>query len=459
MIDLSSYAKELNGKPVCVFGLGLSGLATVRALVAAGIKTTAFDDNADNCAKAKNFGADIQDLTKIDLSGYANLILAPGVPYSFNPHAVVVNAEKYGVEIIGDLELLHRAQHGVKTIGITGTNGKSTTTALLTHVLNECGLKAMMGGNIGKAVFDIEDIKNLDVLVLEISSYQMDLCPTYHPDISLILNITPDHLDRHGSMGAYVSAKARILDGAGIGIIGVDDDYTQKIFDTAFCSGTRFLTPVSVKSEIPEGYFVQNKTLFHNTHGENIEIGSFEDLETLKGLHNFQNAACVYVAAKNMGLTDKDIFKAFKTYAGLPHRQYLVTKYKNITYINDSKATNAEAAAKALASYQNIFWIIGGRPKQGGLEGLEIFKDKIIKTYVIGEAAEEFAKWLSAHGFDYEVNHTLDKATTAAHKDALNYDGDAVVMLSPACASWDQFKSFEGRGDAFADIVKELAGG
>lgn len=461
MIDLSSYADTLNGKPIAVFGLGISGLSAVRALVSAGIEVTAWDDNKDSCDKARDLGAVIEDLTKIDLSGFAALLLAPGVPYSFEPHAVVVNAQNAGIEIIGDLELLHRANHGVKVIGITGTNGKSTTTALMAHVLNECGLKVVMGGNIGKAVFDIDMTQGVDVLVLEISSYQMDLCPTFRPDISILLNITPDHLDRHGSMDAYIKAKAKILEGKGVAIISVDDDFTQKLFDETFCQGNRKVIPVSMKSEITEGFFVNKGVLFENARGENKEVGLLNrsEFENLKGLHNYQNASCVLVTARKLGVEDKDVFEAFKTYPGLLHRQYLVTKKNKVTYINDSKATNAEAAAKALSSYDGIYWIVGGRSKEMGLEGLEIFKSKIIKTYVIGEASKEFSAWLQHHGFGHELCKTLDIATQKAHEEAQALNEPAVVLLSPACASWDQYSSFEVRGQAFTDQVNDLTRG
>ena len=457
MVDLSSYAKTLDGKPVAVFGLGLSGLAVVKALINANIAVTAWDDKEEARQKAQALGSDIQDITIADLSGYAALVLAPGVSYTFEPHPVVLNAQKAGVDIIGDLELLHCAGHALKTIGITGTNGKSTTTALMTHVLNACGVRAVMGGNIGEAVFDLE-LSCYDVLVLEISSYQMDLCPTFRPDISVLLNITPDHLDRHGSMKSYIEAKAKILEGNGLAVIGVDDDFTRNLFEKTFLKSERKSVPVSVQMEIPEGFFVSDHKLFQNKKGQNKEIGSFEGFETLRGLHNYQNAACVYVAAKELGLEDEDIFAAFQTYPGLAHRQYFIGKKDKVSYINDSKATNAEAAAKALSSYDNIYWIIGGRAKQDGLQGLEIFKNKIEKTYVIGESSPEFSAWLQYHGFGFELCRTLDVATQKAHEESQKSDKPSTVLLSPACASWDQFKSFEVRGDAFTDQVMALIG-
>ncbi len=456
MIDLSFYAQKLDKKNVAVFGLGLSGLAAIKALISADISVTAWDDNQDNRDKAEVLGAVIFDLTQADLSVFDFLLLAPGVPYSFEPHAVVVNAQKHNLEIIGDLELLHRSGHEVKTIGITGTNGKSTTTALMAHILNECGVKTIMGGNIGKAVMDLDISDNIDVLVLEISSYQMDLCPTYRPDVSMLLNITPDHLDRHGSMDDYVGAKQKILEGQGVAIVSVDDDFTMKAFDSAFCQGIRKVIPVSVHSTIPEGVFVKDGYLIENKYGEDVKVGSLGGLETLRGLHNQQNAAFTYVAAKTFSLEDSAVFKAFATYAGLPHRQYLVTQNNNVSYINDSKATNAEAAAKALSSYDNIFWIVGGKPKNGGLKGLEIFKDKIKKSYLIGEATEEFSGWFKEYGFEFSVFEALNEATEAAYQDSKDTESPATVLLSPACASWDQFSSFEVRGDVFTDKVLEL---
>jgi len=454
MNNLSNYAETLDKKSAAVFGLGLSGLSTVKALVEANFTVIAFDDKQENCDKAKDLGATIENLSEADLNDFDFLALAPGVPYTFEPHEVVLNAQKHNAEIIGDLELLHRTGHGVKTIGITGTNGKSTTTALLTHVLNECGMKAVMGGNIGKPVLEL-DLENTEVLVLEISSYQMDLCPTFRPDISILLNITPDHLDRHGSMEAYVDAKANILTGEGTAIISLDDDFTAALFDKNFCSGTRKMKPVSVSHEIPEGLFVKSNVLYKNISGENIEIRRLDGFKTLKGVHNQQNIICVYSVCRELGIADGDIFSALSTYGGLPHRQYLVAQENKVSYINDSKATNAEAAAKALSSYDNIHWIVGGRPKKGGLRGMSIFQDKIKKSYLVGEAIPEFSEWFKEKGFLFDVFETIEQATQAAHDEAQKL-GKGTVLLSPACASWDQFKSFEARGDAFANKVLEL---
>ncbi len=456
MIDLAPYAEKLQNGPVAVFGLGLSGLSVVAALVKAGFDVTAYDDNAENCKKAEALGASIEDVTSKNLSGFHFLMLAPGVPYQFEPHGVVINAQKYDVEIIGDIELLNRIDHGKKVIGITGTNGKSTTTALMAHTLKEAGVRAEMAGNIGVPVCDV-NMDKIDVLILEISSYQLDLCPTFRPDISVLLNITQDHIDRHGSLLNYIEAKEIILDGEGVGIVGVDNDYTQESFNRSFFKGQRNMIPVSVKSEVTEGFFVKDGVLFTNKKGNNAEVFSLTGFDTLKGQHNYQNMACVFAVAGELVLAEKDIERSFQNFKGLAHRQYQVTQSDNITFINDSKATNAEAAAKALSSYDNIYWIIGGQAKEGGLSGLEIFKDKIVKTYLIGEASDEFAVWLKKYGFDFKKCKTLDKAVDKAYKEAKkNKETETVILLSPACASWDQFSSFEKRGDAFTAKVLEL---
>ena len=458
MIDLSGYAKKLNGKALAVFGLGISGVSVIRALRHFDISVIAWDDKQENRDKAQALGAEILDITSADLSDYAALILAPGVPYTFNPHPVVINAQKYELDIIGDLELLSFANHGLKTIGITGTNGKSTTTALMTHVFNSCDMPAVMGGNIGKPVFDLDLPSGYQALILEISSYQMDLCPTFRPDISVLLNMSADHLDRHGSMEEYIKAKARILNGKGESVIAVDDDFTQKLFNETFCKEERQVTPVAVQAEIIEGYYVRDGILFQNAKGKDIEIGDLNGLETLKGMHNHENILCVYATALKCGLDSTQVLEALKTYGGLAHRQYLVKKSNNVDYINDSKATNAEATAKALSSYDNIYWIIGGLAKEGGLRGLSEFESKIKKTYLIGEAQDDFAQWLDKYGMPYEKCDVLDVATEKAHIDAQKSGTPATVLLSPACASWDQFSSFEKRGDAFMEKVEKLTG-
>lgn len=456
MLDWKNFKDNLEHKKVAVFGLGKSGLSTVKACVENGLVVSAWDDNEDQQRIASEFGAKIEDLVQSNLSEFDFLVLAPGIHYTYEPHNVVLNAQKHDLEIIGDVELLHRVGIPCKTIGITGTNGKSTTTALMNYILEANGKKSVMAGNIGIPVFDIDFDQDLDFLVLELSSYQLDLCSDFKPDYSILLNISSDHLDRHGSMDAYVAAKAKILEGSGLAVIDIDDDFTQVLFDQNFCTGERTYIPVSMKHQIPEGYFVREDNLYFNHQGEDQKIGNLRNLKTLKGIHNYQNISCCYVVCQEIGLGTDDIFDSLKSFPGLPHRQFLVSQKDNVTFVNDSKATNAEATAKALASYDDVFWIIGGRAKEGGLQGLEIFKDKIVKTYVIGEAKEEFSKWLDYHGFMYELCDDLEQATETAYQEAYKFDLEATVLLSPACASWDQFKSFEKRGDKFVETVARI---
>jgi len=458
MLDLSPLKSQIGNAPVFVFGLGISGMAAVRALCAAGIKTYAWDDRKEQRDHALEYGAMEHNPDHNLLDGFVFMVLAPGIPYGFNPHPVVTKAKEAGVEMICDIELFYRAYPDVQTIGITGTNGKSTTTALMTHALNHCGYNATMAGNIGTAICDIQEVEKLDYLVLELSSYQLDLCPTFTPDYAILLNITPDHLDRHGSMKNYVEAKGNVLKGPGMAFIGVDDDFTNKLFNDAFIIGQRKVTPISVLQPIPEGIFVKGGVLFVNNRGVDHKIFDVSDFITLKGKHNYQNLACVYGVLRSLDMPTDQVQTAFETYSGLPHRQYLCANYKGVTFINDSKATNGEAASKALSAYDNIYWIIGGRAKKGGLNGLEIFSDKIIKAYVIGECAPLFCAWLDHFNIPFEYSKTLEAATQNAATDAINNDTleHKTVLLSPATASWDQYKSFEARGDAFQSSVQEF---
>ena len=463
MIDLKPYAREIEGKPVAVLGLGLSGLSTIRALVAAGVKVMAWDDRQDARMAAEQAGAKVEDLAEIDLAGFANLILAPGIPLHFPaPHPVVLRARKAGVDVIGDIELLHRAGHGLKTIGITGTNGKSTTTALLGHVLKRCGVGNVIGGNIGKAVLDLSlpDDKGA-VIVLELSSYQLDLCDRFVPDIAVHLNLTPDHIDRHGDLDGYVAAKMRIFNGPGMAVIGVDDTASLGMLQAVQKAGQREAHAIAVTKKVSGGVYVENGILFDALFGDAVEIGSLGTLSTLHGVHNHQNVAAAYTVARFLGLKGSAILKAMETYPGLPHRMFTVRQINGVSYVNDSKATNADAASRALSCYKNIYWILGGKAKEGGLGGLEPYMDRVRHAFVIGEAAEAFSTWLNDYNVAFTVSETLDRATRAAHEMAQKGRGQPggmeAVLLSPACASFDQFRSFEHRGDVFAEIVKTLS--
>lgn len=468
MIDLAPLIPQLDGKPVAVFGLGKSGLSAVEALSKAGARVIGFDDNEQSCAAAKKCGASVKALTTDVLAKCAFLVLAPGVPLTHpEPHDVVKAAREAGVEIISDIELLHRLGHGRRVIGITGTNGKSTTTALIQHILTECGKKSVIGGNIGEAVLNLKMPPKDGAFVLELSSFQIDLCPTFSPDTGILLNITPDHLDRHGSMENYAEIKARVFNKPdGAAIIGVDDEYGRKIAEALKSVPGKKVIPVAIEREALGGVYTKGGILFDDMDGPDkhegsaVEVGSLNNLMKLNGLHNMQNAACAYAAARLEGLRPENILAAIKTYPGLPHRQFPVRTINGVLYVNDSKATNAEAAAKALMSYRNIYWIVGGKPKDNGLEGLEAYAERIRHAFLIGKYGDMLGAWLENHAIPYTFSDTLDMAVKEAHHMAQIQRGQpggaGVVLLSPACASYDQFKNFEERGDLFVSLVNDL---
>ncbi len=460
MIAIDPFLASIARRPVGVFGLGLSGMATLRALVAAHAQLVAWDDLPEKREQAQKLGVRVEPLAERDLSGLGALVLAPGVPLYFPaPHPVVQRAREAGVEILCDIEILHRCGHGRKTIGITGTNGKSTTTALTGHILNHCGVPSSVGGNIGRAALDLPMPPEDGAFVLEISSYQADLCTTFTPDIAVLLNITPDHIDRHGSMEGYIAAKARMLEGPGHAVVGVDDEASLALFHAVREAGRRVVIPVSVRGDVAGGVHVEEGRLYDAMEGKSVLVGNL-NTPTLPGAHNAQNAAAAYAVARILGIDPAEALEAMRSYPGLPHRQQMIRALGGVSYVNDSKATNADAAGKALACYRKIYWIAGGRPKAGGLNGLEPFMDRIRHAFLIGEAAEDFAAWLDNHGVAHSFSQTLDRAVADAHALAQGERGQpggtGTVLLSPACASFDQFRSYEHRGEAFARLVMAL---
>lgn len=455
MIDLAPLKNLLHGKPIAVVGLGRSGLSVFEACKAAGIETVLWDDGADMRKAAEAKGAVVEDLTKADFSRFALLCLAPGIPLTHpKPHVTVTRAKEAGIEVIGDIELFYRAKPEAKTIAITGTNGKSTTTALTGHILKTAKVESTVGGNIGDAVLSLPDLPNGAIYVLELSSYQLDLMVSFTPDISALTNITPDHLDRHGGMAGYIAAKERIFRNGGIGAIGVDDAASAEIFARQKKAGTRKMTAVSTRRPLANGIFV-------SAEGELFEgsrpVVDLNTCPTLRGEHNWQNAAIAYTLCRAAGVDTKSIVEGLKTFPGLAHRQKLAATINGIAYINDSKATNDDAASKALGTYSPIYWIAGGKPKDGGYAACEKYLDRVHHAFLIGEAAESMGAWLTKHKTRHTLCGTLEKAVEAAHKMAQKEQKDhAVVLLSPACASFDQFKSFEHRGDAFTEAVQKL---
>jgi len=459
MIPVTSLA----GKKVALFGLGASGVASARALAAGGAAVAAWDDSTASVEEARRAGVPVVDLKAADWKQFAALVLSPGVPLTHPaPHWSVEKAKAAGVEIVGDIELFcrERRRHAPEAsfIAVTGTNGKSTTTALIAHLLRFNGRDAQLGGNIGTPILSLEPPRTGRHHVIEVSSFQIDLAPSIDPSVGVLLNITPDHLDRHGTVEHYAAVKERLVAGSELAVVGVDDDRSRAIADRLEQAG-RQVARISGHFPVARGFYVEGATLFEAADGADRTIASLAGIGALRGVHNGQNAAAAAAAVRAVGLRDIDIAAGLRTFPGLPHRMEEVGRRGEILFINDSKATNADAAEKALASFSRIYWIAGGRPKAGGISGLDNYFPRIVKAYLIGEAAEEFARTLSGK-VPYTIAGTLAAAVRAAAEDAARdrTGAESVVLLSPACASYDQFRNFEERGDAFRALVKELEG-
>lgn len=458
----------LSGKQVALFGLGVSGIGTAGALMEGGAIVHAWDDNEASREKARAEGVNISDLRKADWAGFAALILTPGVPLTHpEPHWTVKAAKAAGVEVIGDTELFCRQRRAVgssaKIAAITGTNGKSTTTALVAHLMEAAGRRVAMGGNIGKAILALEPFADDLFYVIEYSSYQIDLTPTLDANAACLLNIAPDHIERHGTLEHYAEVKTRIfsrLRADDTAVIGVDDTISANIADGY--KGPARVKRISNSVAVEDGVYAQDAQLIEVVNGQTQPPISIEGIGALRGAHNWQNAAAAYALTRALGLTPEEIAAGLKTFPGLAHRMEEVGRLGNLLFINDSKATNADAAEKALASFENIYWILGGQAKDGGIAGLERFYPRIRRAYLIGEAAPAFADHLG-DDVSHEACGTLDVAVTAATRDAIaagdNANGSAgAVLLSPACASWDQFANFGARGDKFRDQVAKIEG-
>ncbi|MBS4047583.1 MAG: UDP-N-acetylmuramoyl-L-alanine--D-glutamate ligase [Alphaproteobacteria bacterium] len=443
------------GQTWAVFGLARSGLATARALLAGGAEVRVWDDTEASRAAAAVAGFQPMQLHEGALVGCAGLALAPGVPLTHPvPNQVVAHAQRAGVAVIGDIELLLRELKPT-VYGITGTNGKSTTTALLAHVLKATGRSIAMGGNIGQAVLELPrfETEKDGTYVIEMSSFQIDLTPGWQARIALLLNITPDHLDRHGSMENYAAIKARIFARQSAGdtaVIGVDDDYCRAIHAALVQDNIgRTIVPVSIRDVLPDGVSAVDGQLY-----ENGKAVFALDFPALPGAHNGQNIAAAFAAARAAGLDADTIRAGIASFPGLKHRLQRVGSIDGIACINDSKATNADSTEKALAAFENVYWIAGGKAKEGGINSLKALFPRIRRASLIGEAATDFAATLGAvpHALCGTLDKALDDALAAARRDRIK---DAVVLLSPACASYDQFKSFEHRGDEFIRLVQE----
>jgi UDP-N-acetylmuramoylalanine--D-glutamate ligase len=454
------------GKTVALFGLGGSGIATALALQAGGARVVACDDNPASMASAREKNIETADLKTADWSRFAAFVLTPGVPLTHpEPHWSVKLAKAAGVEIIGDIELFcrERAQVAPRApfVAVTGTNGKSTTTALIAHILREAGRDVQMGGNIGTAILSLESPADGRFHVIEMSSFQIDLTPTLSPTIGIVLNVSPDHLDRHGTMENYAEIKARVAREAAHAVIGIDDFWSRSIADRLPIQGK--VTRISAHDRI-DGVFAERGRLqtvgYDEATDQRIvtELANLEGIRSLRGQHNAQNAAAAVAVCLQLGMTSDRIQNGLATFPGLPHRMEEVGRRGGAIFVNDSKATNADSAEKALASFENIYWILGGKAKDGGITTLRDYFSKIEKAYLIGAATDEFADTLEGH-VRYERCGTLDAAVARAADDALRSNArEPVVLLSPACASYDQYPNFEIRGDHFRNLVRALPG-
>ena len=500
MTPASSFA----GRRVALFGLGGSGFATAESLRAGGADVAVWDDSSAARERAAAAGHSVVDLAAADWSRFAALILSPGVPLTHpEPHWTVPHARTAGVEVIGDIELFCRERARLAPrapfFAITGTNGKSTTTALLAHLLGSLGQAVEMGGNIGTPILALEPPSDDRCHVIELSTFQIDLTPSLRPNVGVLLNLTPDHLDRHGSMENYAAIKERLVARADRAVVAVDDPYCAAIADRLAAQGRAITRITTTGVPLSDGIAAEGTRILRHTGGRAPELlADLGGLPNLRGRHNAQNAAAAIAAlgpglldavgedfatsmlrrptgpSRSMGqeLTPGPSFKtaalqapqdegrtklseALRSFAGLPHRMELVRQIGRTLFVNDSKATNADAAEQSLKAFRDIHWIVGGVAKEGGIAPLAPLFDRLAKAYLIGQSAKDFSAQLGSVPF--QDCETLEAAVQAAARNAAQSDAiEPIVLLAPACASYDQFKNFEMRGERFRTLVEAL---
>ncbi|MBT3915698.1 MAG: UDP-N-acetylmuramoyl-L-alanine--D-glutamate ligase [Rhodospirillaceae bacterium] len=458
MIDVTSFAN----KPVGVLGLGRSGLSAVRALAAGGAEVWAWDDQAASRDKAIEEGVELTDLYQSDWSQLNTLVLSPGIPDQYpKPHEIATRARAAGCEIICDVDLLAREVSAARFVGVSGTNGKSTTTALIGHILKAAGRSVEIGGNYGIPALDLAPLGEDGTYVLELSSYQLERIPSVRLDVAVLLNISPDHLDRHGGLDGYVAAKRILFERSKENaqtIIGMEDSHCRGIsLELMIDRGGKGIVPISGSARTPGGVYVENGMLIDDLENQQQSIMDLRVVPTLPGQHNWQNTAAAYAAARAADIEPETIAAAIKSFSGLAHRQELIREFNGVAYINDSKATNTEAAAKALGCYENVHWIAGGQFKEEDLGTIEEVMPQVKQVYLIGEAQDQLAGLLGS-SVSTSTCGDLETAVKAAHQ-AAQSEGGGTVLLSPACASFDQFSDFEQRGETFRDLVNYLEAG
>ncbi len=457
MILPSTYKDQ----KIAVLGLGKSGRSAAKRLSEAGANVLAWDDQMSARKAAEAEGISLTDLNGVDWEVVDHLVLSPGIPHNYPaPNPIVARAQIAGIQPTSDFEVLCKNHPQAFYIGVTGTNGKSTTTSLIGHILSENQARCEVGGNLGIPVLELNPLGEGEYYVLEASSYQLEISPSLHCNVSVLLNITPDHLERHGGMEGYVAAKKLIYRNTtpeDTLVISVDDEYCLSLYESLKKRGKLKLIPISVCKVLADGVSVKDGFLYENA----AQVYDLRNLKNLKGQHNWQNIAAAFAALRSIGYEASTIIKAIESFPGLAHRQQVVAECKGVTFINDSKATNAEAVSKALDCFKNapLYCLLGGRGKEGGIANLEPYFPYMNTAFLYGEAAPSFAMTLEGK-VPYTICKTLQEATQVAADAAFkNSESDKVVLLSPACASFDQFKDFEERGNVFIETVKKIIEG
>ncbi len=442
------------GARIAVVGLGRAGLPAALRLLDWGAEVEAWDDREPARRMAAEAGLALRNPAEGRFRADA-LLLSPGIPHTLpEPHPAATAAREAGVPILCDAEFLYRAvlahHSGARFVGVTGTNGKSTTTALIQHLLVGAGRPAQAGGNLGPAALSLNILGSEGVYTLEMSSFMLERIATLRFNVAVMLNLSPDHLDRHGDMAGYAAAKARLFarqTREDVAVLGQDDPMTAAMGRGLAAQ----MVPISGEAPQPGGVWAEG-SLLRDDAGPILDLSH---APALPGSHNAQNAAAAAAACFSLGLTRAEVAEGMRSYPGLPHRQERVGEARGVVFVNDSKATNAESAARALASYDRVVWIAGGLSKEGGIDALAPFFPRIAKAFLIGRDAPLLAQALAAQGVAHEVAGTLEAALPAAAGAA--FAGAApVVLLSPACASYDQFTGFDARGDRFRDLVRTM---
>ena len=447
------------GKNIAIMGLGKSGLDVASRLIDCGAHVQAWDDNTDSQNMAKQRHIPLTDLNHADAwhtTHFDMLVLSPGIPHHLpKPHPTAIHAHHHNVPIMGEVALLPMMKPHAHYIGITGTNGKSTTTALLEHCLKQANVSVQAGGNLAIPALGLPDA---DVYVLEISSYMAERLNGTKFNVGIFMNLSPDHLDRHGDMDGYLDAKLKMFDGCddtSTAIVIIDDDYSKTAYEKLKGQNIKTI-PISATQKCNGGIYMDGDMIVDARDGKPVTICNVGDIDNLVGQHNQQNMMAVYACLTMQGIDKDTITLAFKTFTALPHRQQFVTSVNGVRFINDSKATNIESAIRGINSYHNVYWIAGGEGKESAYDKMVSSLSHISKGYFIGEAENDLATFFDHHNTPYERCGTLDIAVQKSYRDAVRSGENAVVLLSPACASWDQFSGFDQRGDMFAHYAKSL---